>query len=124
MEVSVQAGLGKPETIRVGVVSEVAPEGHIATCRFKDGGTILVSSFLAAHIAPGDEVNFPLAVDSAGAGTEVYVRKQWPSYRIRDIYQAPIRYATQPKADKRGELYVRGGGALRAAWHFLGTFTL
>src|SRR5215472_13936788 len=52
MEVSVQTGVGKPETIRVGVVSEVAPEGHKAPCRFKDGGTILVSSFLAANIAP------------------------------------------------------------------------
>ena len=56
----------------------------------------LVSSFLAAHIGSGDEISFPLAIDLAGAGTEVYVRKKPPSGRARDIYQAPIRYAARP----------------------------
>ena len=98
---------GATEAIRVGVVSEVTVEGSKATCRFKDRGTILVSSLLAAHMRSGDEISFPLAIDFAGGGTEVYVRKKPTSGRSRDLYQAPIRYAAQPKADKRGELYVR-----------------
>ncbi|HEY6273397.1 MAG TPA: hypothetical protein VIX19_15570 [Terriglobales bacterium] len=107
MEASVQTGAAGPDAIRVGVVSEVTAEGSKATCRFKDAGTILVSSFLAAHVGSGDEISFPLAIDSPATGTEVYVRKKPASRQLRDIYQAPIRYAAQPKPDKREELYVR-----------------
>ncbi len=56
---------------------------------------------------PGDEINFPLPAESAEAGTEIYVRKPSSGGRGRDLYQAPISYAAQPKADKRERLYVR-----------------
>lgn len=107
MEPSVQTGDPHAEVIRRGVLAEARAEARSAACRFTDGGTIVVSSHMAAHITPGDEISFPLAIDSASAGTELYVRKTSPSGRARDLYQAPIRYAAQPKPDKREQLYVR-----------------
>jgi hypothetical protein len=68
---------------------------------------VLLANFLGALIHPGDEIGFPVASDSARAGTEIYIRKTLPSGRNRDLYQAPISYAGQPKADKRDRLYVR-----------------
>src|SRR5436309_9426605 len=107
MEAGVQAAAVIAETIRRGRVVEIRPEADKVTCRFSNGGRVLVSNFLAAHIRPGDEIDFPLAIDSAGAGTELYIRKTSSSGRSRDLYQAPICYAAQPKADKRDNLYVR-----------------
>src|SRR5213080_1478458 len=107
MEAGVQAAAVIAETIRHGRVVETKPEGGKGACHFADGGRVLVSSFLAAHIRPGDEIDFPPAIDSAGAGTELYIRKTSSSGRSRDLYQAPICYAAQPKADKRDEPYVR-----------------
>src|SRR5437762_8582590 len=107
MEASVQTAAVIAETIRRGRVVEIRPEADKVACRFGDGGRVFVSNFLAAHIRPGDEINFPLAIDSASAGTELYIRKASSSGRSRDLYQAPICYAAQPKADKRDKLYVR-----------------
>src|SRR5215472_12616788 len=103
----VQVETRLPAVIRWGVVSQAKTDGDRTVCHFKDGGTILVSKFLAAHIGPGDEISFPLATDSAG--TEIYIRKDSPSTRSLDAYQAPINYAAQPRSDKRGHLYVRAG---------------
>ena len=107
METSAQAANGVAETIRRGSVSEVKQEGDKTVCHFNDSGSILLSNFLGAHIRPSDEIEFPLAIDSAGAGTELYIHKTSPPTRSRDLYQAPISYATQPKTDKREHLYVR-----------------
>src|SRR5947199_3102300 len=107
MEAGVQAAAVIAETIRRGRVVEIRPEADKVTCRFSNGGRVLVSNFLAAHVQPGDEIDFPLAIDSAGAGTELYIRKASSSGRSRDLYQVPISYAAQPKADKRDQLYVR-----------------
>jgi len=90
--------------VRCGVVSQAKAEGDKTVCLFKDGGTILVSKFLAAHIRPGDEISFPLATDSAG--TEIYIRKDPRFARSLDVYHAPINYAARPKSDKREHLYV------------------
>jgi curved DNA-binding protein CbpA len=109
MEVSVQPANGVAEAVRRGVVSDTEAEGNNVAYRFTDGGSILVSNFLATHIGPGDEIDFPLAIDSACAGTELYVRKTSSSRRSRDLYQAPISYAAQPTADKREQLYARAG---------------
>lgn len=97
MEPSVQTGDPHAEVIRRGVLAEARAETRSAAWRFTDGGTIVVSSYLAAHIRPGDEISFPLTIDSASAGTELYVRKSSSSGRASDLYQAPIRYAAQPK---------------------------
>ena len=107
MELIAQAGNGVAEAIRCAVVSEARAEGDKTACHFNDGGSIFVSKFLAAHIGPGDEITFPLAIDSADARTELYVRTGSSSGRNRDLYQSPIRYVVQPKADNRGQLYVR-----------------
>jgi hypothetical protein len=107
MRAAAQAGNEVAKTIRCGVVSHATTEGDKTVCRFKDGGTILISKFLAAHIGPGDEISFPLAIDADGAGTEIYTRKTSPSAGNHDVYQAPIGYAAQPKSDKRQRLYVR-----------------
>ena len=107
MEAGVQAAAVIAETVRQGRVVEIKPEAGQVACRFSDGGRVLVSTFFAAHVRPGDEIDFPLAIDRAGTGTELYIRKASPSGRSRDLYQAPMCYAAQPKADKRDGLYVR-----------------
>ena len=89
------------------MVSDISGKHEKTVCHFNGGGGILLSNFLGTLIRLGDEINFPLANDSAGAGTEIYVRKTSSSGRSRDLYQAPISYAAQPKADKRERLYVR-----------------
>ena len=95
------------QTIRHGFVSKAKREGDKTACHFSDGGSIVVSNFLGAHIRTGDEIDFPLTLDSPGAGTEFYIHKTSSLTRSRDLYQAPIRYATEPKTDKREHLYVR-----------------
>jgi hypothetical protein len=89
------------------VVSEVKREGEKTVCHFNDSGSILLSNFLGGLICPGDEIDFPLPIDSAEARTEIYIRRPSSSLRNRDLYQAPISSAAQPKADKRERLYVR-----------------
>jgi curved DNA-binding protein CbpA len=88
------------------VVSSIKREGERSVCHFNNGGSILLSNFLGGLIQPGDEISFPLPTDSAETGSEVYVHKTSLSGRSRDLYQAPISYAGQPKADKRDRLYV------------------
>ena len=105
MEMGFQAAVAK--ATRRGQVVEAKPEGEKIACRFTEGGSILISKFLAAHIAPGDEIDYPLAIDSPSAGTELYILKKHSSGRSRDLYQGPVNYVARPKLDKRGQLYVR-----------------
>src|SRR5439155_11521100 len=107
MDVSVHAASMIAQAIRRGRIVEATREAVNGACRLSDGGRVLVSTFLAAHIRPGDEIDFPLAINSAGSGTELYIRKASSSGRSRDLYQASICYAVQPKADKRDKPYVR-----------------
>jgi len=96
-----------PEGLRRAEVLETQSEGNKTACSLSDGSRLLVSTLLGAHICPADQIEFPVFLDSAGAGTEIYIHKTSPSRRIHDIYQAPISYAAQPKSDKREQLYVR-----------------
>src|SRR5439155_21179322 len=96
-----------PESLRQAEVLETQSEGSKTTCILSDGGRLLVSTQVGAHICPGDQIDFPVVLDSTVAGTEIYIHKTSPSRRIHDIYQAPISYAAQPKSDKREQLYVR-----------------
>ena len=70
------------------VVSETNREGEKTVCHFNGGGSVLLSNFLGAFIRPGDEMHFPLPSDSAGTGTEIYIRKPSSSVRSRDLYQS------------------------------------
>jgi hypothetical protein len=88
------------------MVLRTNPRGDKTECAFTDGTSILLSNFLASFIRVGDEMRFPLALEVAGAGTEIHIRNPKPEARSRDIFQAPIGYVTQPKRDKRGNLFV------------------
>ena len=107
MEASIQSSSESTEVILSRVISEANRDAEKTICHFSGGGGVLISNFLGALIRPGDEINFPLANDSAGAGTEIYIRKTSSGGRCRDLYQTPVSYAAQPKADKRERLYIR-----------------
>jgi hypothetical protein len=107
METVVQATSVIAKVILRRVVSEAKREHEKTVCHFNGGGGILLSNFLGALIRPGDEINFPLTNDSARAGTEIYIRKTSSGGWRRDLYQTPVSYAAQPKADKRERLYIR-----------------
>jgi curved DNA-binding protein CbpA len=107
MEASIQSASEGAKVIFSRVISEANRDAEKTICHFNGGGGILLSNFLGALIRPGDEINFPLANDSAGAGTEIYIRKTSSGGRGRDLYQTPVSYVAQPKADKRERLYVR-----------------
>jgi len=94
-------------SVRQARVVQIKAEGEKAICLLSQGGPVLVSNVLAAHVRPGDDIRFPLSLGSDGAGTEVYIGKPASSARNRDVYQAPIGYAAQPKNDKREQPYVR-----------------
>ena len=107
MEASIQSSSESAKVIHSRVVSEAKRERGKTLCHLNDGATIFLSNSLGGHIRPGDEIDFPLPTESAEAGTEIYVRKPSSGGRGRDLYQAPISYAAQPKADKRERLYIR-----------------
>ena len=88
-------------------VLQLQPEEGQFACILSAGGRVLVSKFIGAQIRPGDEIGFPVGLESAGASTEMYIRKTSCGPRSRYIYQAPISCAAQPKPDKRDQLYVR-----------------
>lgn len=87
-------------------VVKTNPTGAKTECLFADGTSILVSNFLASFIRAGDELLFPLGHEAAAAGTQIYIRKTHPEDRRWDIFQAEIGYATQPRKDKRNNLFV------------------
>jgi len=119
MEASIKSSSGSAEVILRRLVSATNREGEKTVCHFNDGGSILLSNLLGGLIQPGDEISFPLPTDSAEVGSEIYVHKTSFSGRSRDLYQAPIRYAAQPKADKRDRLYVRAEvskGGMGISW--------
>ncbi len=86
-------------------VAKTVRKGEKVECVFSDASSILLSSFLASFIRPGDEVRFPLALGSASASTEIHIANT-KSQGAPDVYQASIGYAAQPKRDKRGNLFV------------------
>src|SRR6516162_9801514 len=88
-----------------GSITTVRPVNiDTAECALSKGAPVLVPAFLGAYLGSGDEIQVPLGSDQVG--TEIHVRKNAASRRIRELYQAPIGYVTQPKEDKRKELFV------------------
>src|SRR6516162_5518173 len=104
MEARVKPRANTPATVLKGEVARLEPAGSGAACILRDGGRILVSNFLTAHIRPGDQIAVPLVLDTPEARTEIYLRK---SSARHDLYQTFIGYAAQPRSDKRDQLYVR-----------------
>jgi hypothetical protein len=107
METRTEAPAATAASVRQARVVQIKPERDKTACLLSHGSPVLVSNVLAAHIRPDDDIRFPLCLDSNGAGTEVYIGKPGSSARNRDVYQAPIGYAAQPKNDKREQPYVR-----------------
>jgi hypothetical protein len=87
-------------------VAKTSKKGDKVECVFSDGSSILLSSFLTSFVRPGDEVRFPLTIETPGASTELHIRSPKSLQGRRDIYQASVGYAAQPKKDKRGNLFV------------------
>ena len=101
------------------IVLKMNPKGAKTECNFGDGTTILVSNFLASFVHAGDELLFPLKeLQAANTRTEIYIRNTNTQERRQDTFQARIGYATQPKKDKGGNLFVSAeviGGCLGMA---------
>src|SRR5215469_10718862 len=74
-------------------------------CVLSNGSKVTLPPLIAAHIAAGDDVSFPLP-NSSTTTAEILVTKNSPTGSGRDVYQAPIGYVTQPKKDKRDEFFV------------------
>jgi hypothetical protein len=87
-------------------VAKTNPKGTKTECLLADGTSILVSNFLASFISAGNELLFPLGHEAAAAGTQIYIRKTHPEEGRWDVFQAEIGYATQPRKDKRNNLFV------------------
>jgi hypothetical protein len=81
------------------------PKGPKTECLFADGTSILLSNFLASFVRAGDELVFPLDLEAEGAGTEIYFRHN-PEERRQDAFQAEIGYVSQPRKDRRDNLFV------------------
>lgn len=93
------------EVIHRGCITNIRPtRGGAAECILSQGAPVIVPPILAAYLGSGDEVEIPLGPDQAGV--EIHVRKSPTSRRIRELYQASVGYVTQPKEDKRKELFV------------------
>lgn len=86
-------------------VARTSPKGTKTECLFADGTSILVSNFLASFIDAGDELLFPLQPGAVSANTELYIRHN-PEQRRQDVFQAQIGYVSQPRKDKRDNLFV------------------
>src|SRR5712691_5454551 len=93
----------QPVTVCRGRVAQIKQLPHCPDCLLINGSKVTLSSLLAAHIAPADDISFPLTVTAA---TEIYVTKNSLTGSRRDVYQASIRYVSQPKKDKRDQFFV------------------
>ena len=106
MGTTVQAKADSLPNVGQGKVVKTNPRGLKTECLLADGTSILVSNFFASFICAGDELLFPLEREAVDAGTQIYIRKTHPHERRWDVFQAEIGYATQPRKDKRNNLFV------------------
>src|SRR6516162_8043269 len=100
MEAAVETRVTTAITARQAKVLQIKPESQKTACILSEGGRVLVSNILARHIRPGDEIDFPLALESASAGTEIYVRRTSTSGRTHDLYNTPLRLR-RPTQDRQ-----------------------
>jgi len=93
------------ETVYGGTVVRLMPHADSTVCQLNQGAPVIVSSSVGRYLSAGDEITVPLGGAEA-AGTELYVRKAAGSRTLREFYQVGVGYVTQPKEDKRKELFV------------------
>ena len=84
-----------------------------ASCVFANQTKLLVSRFLASHVAVGDEIGFPISTSNE-VGTEILITKNGESGPKSYLYHVSIGHVSQPKQDKRNQHFVsaevhRGG---------------
>ncbi len=93
-------------------ITALRPEAAATACLLADGGTVLVSQYVAGFMAPGDELESSASLTSSAA-TELRITRANRG-RPKQLYLAPIGYVTQPRLDKRQESFLRaevvGGG--------------
>src|SRR5260370_13744997 len=106
MDIAIQARTNPLPNICQRKVLKTNPKGVKTESVFADGTSILLSNFLASFIGTGDELFFPLELEGAGASTPMYMRNTSPEERRQDVFQAEIGYGTQPRKDKRDNLFV------------------
>jgi hypothetical protein len=82
----------------------VRHEGNATTCVLTGAGTICVSPFMGGFLRPGDEIEFSSEF-TAPVAKEVRVTRAG-GRRPSELYSAPIAYVTQPRQDKRQELFL------------------
>jgi hypothetical protein len=114
MGVAIQARTNPPLNVCRRLVLRTNPRGSKTECVFADGTAILVASFLASFIRAGDELLFPLELGAVDAGTQIYICNTNPEERRRDIFQTEIGYASQPRKDRRDNLFV--AAEVRGSW--------
>jgi curved DNA-binding protein CbpA len=106
MGVALQARINPPRNVCQRKVLKANPKGDRTECVFADGTSILVSNFLASFIHPGDELLFHLALEAADTQTQIYICNSNAEDERRDVFQAYIGYAAQPRKDRRDNLFV------------------
>src|SRR5260370_29503894 len=107
MDVAIQARTNPLPNVCQRKVVKTHPKGVNKECLFADGTSILLSNLLVAIISTGCELFFPLELVAVGGGTEIYIRNESPKAgRREDVLQAEIGYATQPREDKRKNLFI------------------
>jgi len=106
MSAAVPVSPSAPQNVCQRDVVKTNPKGSKTECLFADGASILVSNFLASSVRAGDELLFPLDHEAAKSSTQIYIRRTHPEERGWDVFQAEIDYATQPRKDKRNNLFV------------------
>jgi hypothetical protein len=79
-----------------------------AICVFANRTKLLVSRFLASHVAIGDDIAFPISTGDA-VGTEILITKNAGAGPKSYLYHVPISYVSQPKQDKRNQHFVSAG---------------
>ena len=79
-------------------ITALRPEAAATACLLADGGTVLVSPYLAGFLAPGDELEFSPSL-ATSAASEIRISRS-SHVRPKQLYLAPIGYVTQPKQDK------------------------
>src|SRR6266849_7990648 len=95
----------QPVTVCRERVAQIKKLPNCPECLLINWTRVTLSSLLAAQITPADDISFPLT-PSVNAATEIYVAKNSFAGSGRDVYQASIRYVSQPKKDKRDQFFV------------------
>jgi curved DNA-binding protein CbpA len=106
MGVALQAGINPLRNVCQRKVLKTNPKDAKTECVFTDGTAIVVSNFLASFIRASDDLLFSLELEAADSSTEIYVRNTNPAIKGCDVFQTRIGYASQPRKDKRNNLFV------------------